>query len=342
MSAAPAPPTVPVPTCPACGEAGRDVLHAALADLAFGVAGGRWTLHRCRGCGAAYLDPRPADEAIAGLYASYYTHEPPSPNIEPAGRAARMARALRNGHLGHALGYRLRPALRPGAALGRLLPGFAALAERPVRGLPAGARVLDVGAGNGLFVAEACGWGLDASGIDLDREAVAAGRRAGLDLAVETAAQRAAREPRAYDAVTLSHVIEHVPDPVELLRDCAALLRPGAGVWIATPNLAASGHRRFGDAWLHLDPPRHLVLFDARSLTAAAAAAGLRDAKVLHPVPTAAAVYAGSAAIARGEVAGPAPPTPPRPIRMAAVAADLRAQLRPRLAEELVVVARSA
>lgn len=342
MSPATAPPTVPVPACPVCHETARDVLHAGLADLAFGVAGGRWTLHRCRGCGAAYLDPRPADEALGGLYARYYTHEPPAPNLEPSGGVARAARALRNGHLARALGYELTPSSRSGAALGRLLPGFAALAERPVRGLPAGSRVLDVGAGNGLFVAEACAWGLRAAGIDLDEDGVSAGRRAGLDLAVETAAQRAAREPGAYDAVTLSHVIEHVSDPVGLLRDCATLVRPGGTVWIATPNLAAAGHRRFGEAWLHLDPPRHLVLFDGPSLMLAASAAGLRDAKPQHPVPDAGPVYAASATIARGAVAGPAPPQPPLPVRAAALGGNLRAQLRPRLAEELVVVARSA
>lgn len=342
MSPAAPPPTVPVHACPACGETAREVLHTGLADLAFGVAGGRWTLYRCRGCGAAYLDPRPADEALGGLYASYYTHDPPKPNLEPRGRGARVARALRNGHLDRALGYELRPSLRLGAVLARLLPGFAALAERPVRGLPAGARVLDLGAGNGLFVAEACAWGLRAAGIELDEEGVAAGRKAGLDLAVETAAERAAREPGGYDAVTLSHVIEHVPDPVALLRDCAALLRPGGTVWIATPNLASAGHQRFGETWLHLDPPRHLVLFDAPSLKAAAAAAGLEDTRVLHPVPDAGQVFAASAAIGRGEVAGLTPPPPPVAVQLAAIAANLRAQLRPRLAEELVVVARSA
>jgi 2-polyprenyl-3-methyl-5-hydroxy-6-metoxy-1,4-benzoquinol methylase len=325
-----------------CHETARDVLHASLVDLAFGVAGGRWTLQRCRGCGAAYLDPRPADEALGGLYARYYTHEPPAPNLEPSGRVARAARALRNGHLARALGYDLRPSLRSGGALGRLLPGFAAIAERPVRGLPAGSRVLDVGAGNGLFVAEACAWGLRAAGIDLDEEGVSAGRRGGLDLAVETAGQRAASEPGAYDAVTLSHVIEHVSDPVGLLRECATLVRPGGTVWIATPNLAAAGHRRFGKAWLHLDPPRHLVLFDGPSLMAATSAAGLRDARPQHPVPDAAAVYAASATIARGAVAGPAPPPPPLRVRAAALGANLGAQLRQRLAEELVVVARSA
>ena len=37
-------------------------------------------------------------------------------------------------------------------------------------------------------------------------------------------------------------------------------------LWIATPNLEALGHRRFGADWLGLDPPRHLVLFTHDSL----------------------------------------------------------------------------
>lgn len=310
-----------------------------MADLAYGVVGGQWDLQRCGGCGAAYLDPRPADEALGDLYASYYTHEPPAPNLEPRGRAARVARALRNGHLNRARGYRLRPAWRAGAALARILPPFAAVAERPVRGLPAGARVPDVGAANGLFVAEAGAWGLEAAGIDLDPQAVAAGRRAGLDLALETVERRAAREPGAYDAVTLSHVIEHVPDPVALLGWCRALLRPGGTLWVATPNLTATGHRRFGAAWLHLDPPRHLVLFDAPSLVRAMTAAGLRDARVARPTPGAARAFAASAVIAGGAVAGFDPPGPALSVRAAALGADALAQLRPASAEELVVLA---
>ncbi len=262
---------VPVPSCAVCGAEPSETLHDGLA--------GRWRLVRCTGCGTARLNPRPADDEIPALYGEgYYTHEPPRTASPP-----RALRAGRNAHLNARLGYALEPASPVGRLAGRLVPPLAAMAERSVRSLPPGGRLLDVGCGNGLFVAEAGLAGWEASGIDPDAAAVAAGRHAGLDLTTESIAERAQREPAAFAAVTLSHSIEHVPDPVAVLRAAHDLLRPGGRVWLATPNLGAWGHRRFGARWLHLDPPRHLVLFDAPALATALVRAGFGDARVLRP-----------------------------------------------------------
>jgi 2-polyprenyl-3-methyl-5-hydroxy-6-metoxy-1,4-benzoquinol methylase len=315
-------------------------LHGGLRDRVFGVAPGAWDLWRCTACGAARLDPRPADSALAALYAagSYYTHEPPHANIAPGGLAG-VLRALRNAHVNARLGYRVAPAWRPGAIAGRLAPPLAAIAERGVRSLPAGERLLDVGCGNGQFVAEAAAAGWRASGIDVDATAVAAGRAAGLDLAVETVQERAAREPGAFDAVTLSHVIEHVADPVGFLRATLALLRPGGHAWIATPNLGSLGHRRYGADWMHLDPPRHLVLFDHAALRRALTAAGFAEIRALRPTPAAGPSFAISAAVARGVCpANGTPPTGYAP-RLRALAADAAAQVDRRLGDELLMLA---
>jgi len=333
-------PTVPVTSCPVCADTTSAPLHDGLNDRVFGVAPGAWSLVGCATCGLGYLDPRPADEAIAGLYASYYTHEPPRPNIAPVSRAARILRALRNAHVNARLGYQLSPAWGAGRVAGRLLPPLAAIAERGVRHLPAGDRVLDVGCGNGLFVAEAAAAGWRASGIDLDSPAVEAGRSIGLDLAVERIEERAAREPAAFDAVTLSHVLEHVPDPVAFLSAARALLRPGGVVWIATPNLAAAGHRRYGADWVHLDPPRHLVLFEDASLRRALEAAGFVGTRILRPTPNAAAAFAISEAIRAGVVpANDAAGSPARATRAAGLRADLAAQRHASRAEELLALA---
>ncbi len=336
----PAVSTVPTPVCPVCQGASARPLHDRLTDRVFGVAPGEWTLVRCLSCGAGRLNPRPSDDAIGALYASYYTHEPPTPNLVPAGRLARALRALRNAHVNARLGYNLQPAWKAGRLLGRLAPPLAAVAERGVRHLPAGERCLDVGCGNGLFVAEAAAAGWIAAGIDPDAQAVAAGRDAGLDLVVESIEDRAGREPGAFDAVTLSHVLEHVPDPVAFLSAARRLLRPGGTVWIATPNLAAAGHERYGRDWVHLDPPRHLTLFDAASIRVALAAAGFDEIRVLRPTPTAILSFAISEAVRAGAVpANDAAGAPTAAVRRAGVRAELAAQHDRARAEELLVLA---
>lgn len=324
-----------VPACPVCESGARELLHGGLGDQVFGVAGGSWGLHRCRDCGAAYLDPRPADHALRRAYAAYYTHEPPG--AEPPSES--LARALRNGWLNRRLGYDLRPATALGPLVVPAIPGLRAATARLFRHLerpPGGGRLLDVGCGNGAWVAHMRAGGWDAEGIDLDAAAVQAGRAAGLPVRVASVDDA---EPAAFDAVTLSHVLEHVPDPIGFLRACARALRPGGRLWIASPNLASTGHRRFGRHWLHLDPPRHLVLFGPRALQRALATAGLELLSVPPGSADAASVYAQSAAIAAGRLPlGQAEHLPPR-LRGPARLAELRGRLRPATAEELVVVA---
>jgi SAM-dependent methyltransferase len=339
-------PCIPVPSCPVCGRAGGRPLHHGLADRVMGVAGGAWSPVRCEGCGAARLDPRPADEAIPSLYEGYYTHSPPTPNIVPGTALGRALRALRNDYVNARFGYALEPAWRGGHLAGRLarhlFPPLSAIAERGVRSLRAGERLLDVGCGNGEFVAEAGAAGWDAKGIDLDPSAIAAGRANGLDLRVERIEERAAREPCSYDAVTASHVLEHVPDPVSFLAAARTLLRRGGTVWIATPNLASAGHAKWGKHWGPLDPPRHLVVFDPPSLARALVRAGLGSVRVLPPLPSAQMTFRMSHAVRAGFIPAFEGSRAPIRVRLAAVAADWRAQRDPRCADELVVLARRA
>ncbi len=76
--------------------------------------------------------------------------------------------------------------------------------------------------------------------------------------------------------LSLTHVIEHVHDPVDLLRECGRVLRPGGRMMVETPNAESSGHRLFGIAWHGLDAPRHLYLFSPTSLLVCAQKAGLQ------------------------------------------------------------------
>jgi 2-polyprenyl-3-methyl-5-hydroxy-6-metoxy-1,4-benzoquinol methylase len=332
--------TVLVPACPVCGDEAATPLHDQLRDRVFGVAPGTWRLVRCPDCGAARLNPRPSDQAIPSLYAAYYTHHAPPSSYEPPTRIGRVLRALRNDHLNAHLGYRLEPAWRPGRMLARALPPWRALAERELRSLPLEGRLLDIGCGNGHFVAEATAAGWRAAGIDLDAQAVSAGRAAGLDVALETIEARTAREPGAYDAVTLSHVIEHVPDPLAFLRHAYALLRPGGSIWVATPNLESDGHRAFGPDWIHLDPPRHLVLFTAQSLARALGSAGFAAVRVLRAPLGTLPTFRVSHHIRTGAVPAHDVLEYPPAVRRAALRALARSTRDRRRAEELLVMAR--
>ena len=315
-----------VPACPVCGDERRELLHAELADRLYG-APGRWRLQRCAGCGAGYLDPRPTPESIGGAYEAYYTHEVTS----PAGAPDSLPRRLRNGYLNARYGYELRPAMPLGRFVVPLLPGRRAAADRHVRGLRrprAGARVLDVGCGNGDFLLELRAGGWVAEGLESDARAAALARAQGLDVRDGTL-EEDTYPAGSFDAVTMSHVLEHLHDPVGTLQVAREVLRDDGVLWIATPNLASPGHARYGRAWRGLEPPRHLVLFTPSALVTALDRAGFGAVSFARPA-SARWIYDASAELAGGTR------SPPR----LAIAADLRGALRHDRGEELVAVAR--
>jgi SAM-dependent methyltransferase len=260
--------------CPMCGGSDRTLLLGGLADRVFMTAPGRWDLHRCGGCGSAYLDPRPTPDALPLAYAGYYTHA-------GSARAARPARAtirqkLANGYVNWRFGAALRPAWALGAAVGLLAPGLGGALDARYRHLPRlapGARVLDVGCGAGGFLdlVRASGW--TAVGVDFDPNAVNAARARGLDVHVGDIG-RLEGEPGMFDAISFNHVIEHLFSPGKAINQAFRLLRPGGAIHLELPNVNALGLEVFGQDWRGLEPPRHLVLPSRDALEEALVEAG--------------------------------------------------------------------
>ncbi len=266
-----------VSACPVCGSNHRYLLYDGLTDLIFFCAPGQWQLYKCSECGSAYLDPRPTPETIGRAYANYYTHDQESSKAKSPFR--RLRRAVVNGYRNRKYGTKEFPALSWGYWLAHMLPGQRATVDALMRHLPlskAGNRLLDIGCGNGDFLARAKNAGWEVQGVETDRKAVEVARKRGvvvhLDLPDALKGQYG-----SFDGITLSHVIEHIHDPQGLLRECHKLLKPGGWLWVETPNIDSLGSRRFGKNWRGLEPPRHLVLFTRSSLLRSFKAAGFRN-----------------------------------------------------------------
>ena len=323
--------------CPVCDHSGRTRIHEGLVDRL--GSPGRWTLHRCDGCGSGYIDPRPTIGTISRLYANYYTHDAPAQvGVSLPGR---LRDALFHGYLGERFGYRFEPAWRVGRAAVAAIPGAAGMASRRVRHLSrprSEARLLDVGFGAGEFLRRMKGAGWVVEGIDPDPKAVERARTAGLDARLGTL-DSDETPPDRYDAITLSHSIEHMHDPAAVLRASFAALRPGGVISIATPSLEALGHQDFGRYWAALDPPRHLVLFTRTALATALARAGFER---LSAPPTTLEAFGWTYRASEAIRVGADPMLPPRmPARLypKAILADLRTLTTRRYEEEIAIVA---
>jgi len=143
-----------------------------------------------------------------------------------------------------------------------------------LRSLPGG-EMLDVGCGAGAQLVQLRELGWRVVGVDLDTRAVElATRLHHLDVRQGTLEEQRFPSDR-FDAVTLSHTIEHVHDPMGLVRECGRVLKPGGRLVVVTPNADSLGHRRLGASWIGLQPPRHLYLFSCGTLRRLAERAGL-------------------------------------------------------------------
>jgi SAM-dependent methyltransferase len=70
----------------------------------------------------------------------------------------------------------------------------------------------------------------------------------------------------SFDLVTMMHSLEHVHDPLQVLRAARELLVPGGRLVVAVPNIESLPFRWFGSSWFGLDLPRHLTHFTPRTL----------------------------------------------------------------------------
>ena len=90
----------------------------------------------------------------------------------------------------------------------------------------------------------------------------------------------------------LSHVIEHVHDPLALLGEIRRVMVPGGHLFCATPNGSSWGHRMMAANWNFLDPPRHLNIFSVPSMRRVCADAGFSNVSVHTSIRGAYGVFA--------------------------------------------------
>ncbi|MHC4618292.1 MAG: class I SAM-dependent methyltransferase [Planctomycetota bacterium] len=102
--------------------------------------------------------------------------------------------------------------------------------------LPPSALVLDLGCATGDFVKAAREYGFNARGCDYSQAAVNHGREKYSLPLIQGQIENIPSDNDSFDAVTLLQVFEHLPEPLEALKEIRRVLRPSGLIFIETPN----------------------------------------------------------------------------------------------------------
>jgi SAM-dependent methyltransferase len=194
-------------------------------------SGGLWfAVVQCHDCGLCFTNPRPTPRSIGQFYPEQYL---------PHRRRQRAPSPWWRLPLLHRRSRRQRQALRWHGQ----------------------GRLLDFGCGGGAFLEQMHYAGWQVTGVDMSEVAV---QRVRAELGVRALAGSLPHpelpEP-SFDVVTMWHSLEHVHNPVEVLRAAHRLLAPGGLLVVEVPNIDSLPFAWFGQAWFGLDLPRHLTHF---------------------------------------------------------------------------------
>ncbi len=230
---------------------------------------GDWNIGRCGACGLVYVNP--------------------APFFEPTDEFSEISKAFEYTEYMHApiteviLAFERRQFEANVAEVARLSPEAVSNGRR---------RFLDIGCGSGASVRAAKDLGWTATGIDIDPQLVAHGRE---ELAVDLRCGIVTKmdlPAGGFDFIKLRDVIEHFPNPLEVLTRIRPLLAPGGVLLIVTPNeggIATRARlvlRRRRTLVATVPPPHHLHSFAPRSLVRTMRRGGFEPSRTFTTSPT--------------------------------------------------------
>ena len=123
-------------------------------------------------------------------------------------------------------------------------------------------KLLDIGAGTGDFLLTAKENGWSTIGVEPSEKAKAIAIQKGIEFVVETQEL----ESHSFDVITMWHVLEHVPNLDNQIKELKRLVKPNGTVIIAVPNFKSYDAKYYGKFWAAYDVPIHFWHFSKTAI----------------------------------------------------------------------------
>ncbi len=127
---------------------------------------------------------------------------------------------------------------------------------------PSKGKLLDIGAGTGdfLLVAKQNGWSI--TGVEPSEKAKSIAIKKGVSFVENTNSL----DDHSFDLISMWHVLEHVPNLEDQIKELKRLLKPNGTILIAVPNFNSFDAKHYGAFWAAYDVPRHLWHFSKTAI----------------------------------------------------------------------------
>lgn len=208
---------------------------------------------KCDSCRISYQDPIPNLKQIKSYYPDSYENfeDPKLP------RLSKIDKIRLSFH--HGYPDLLKPNLT-NKLLSLIVPRDKTLIDHTPEG-----RFLDIGCGNGsrLLKMKKLGW--QVFGVELNTFAYQKCIDNDLDVQNKPL-ERTTYKENYFDVIYMSHLIEHLHNPDEIIKICAKLLKKGGKLYVNTPNNNALGKKIFNKYWFANEVPRHIILYSKKGI----------------------------------------------------------------------------
>lgn len=137
--------------------------------------------------------------------------------------------------------------------------------------------ILDIGAGTGEFLLKCKNDGWHVTGIEPSERAKQIAHQKGIGME-ESLANLA---DHSFDVITMWHVLEHVPNLEQQLKELKRLLKPNGVLLVAVPNYKSYDAKVYQEYWAAYDVPIHLWHFSKNAISKLFALQSMKLVQVL-------------------------------------------------------------